>query len=105
MVKSQKTGNLISVICAPLKSEGSSKILGAFGLVMKVERLVQLVSGRKIGTTGYCFMADEAGLIVAHPTVDNILKLNIKEVDGMKDFAALMLSGKRGVEQYSFKGV
>jgi len=71
VVKSRSTGNLISVICAPIKS-GSSEYLGALGLVMKVERLVQLVGGRKIDSTGYCFMADSAGLIVAHPNLNNV---------------------------------
>ena len=104
VVRSQSTGNLISVICAPITSN-SSEILGALGLVMKVERLVQLVSSRKIGSTGYCFMADGAGVIVAHPNLDHILKLNITKLEGMKEFSSLMLSGKHGVHQYIFQGI
>jgi len=104
VVKSQSTGNLISVICAPIRS-GSSEYLGALGLVMKVERLVQLVGGRKIGSTGYCFMTDSAGVVVAHPSIENVLKLNIKELEGMEEYSKLMLSGKKGVHRYAFRGV
>ncbi|SHO52592.1 methyl-accepting chemotaxis protein [Desulfopila aestuarii] len=101
---SKSTGKLIIVVCSPLKSE-SSGIIGAFGLVIKVDYLVDLISGRKIGESGYVFMTDNAGLLVAHPNPDNILKLNLAELDGMKEFMTLMLSGQSGVAEYTFKGV
>lgn len=104
VTRSKSTGKLIIVVCSPMKSS-SSKILGAFGLVIKVDYLVDLISGRKIGETGYGFMTDKTGLLVAHPNPDNILKLNLAELDGMKDFMKLMLGGKDGVAEYTFKGV
>lgn len=102
--RSKSTGELIIVVCSPMKSS-SSKIIGAFGLVIKVDYLVDLISGRKIGETGYGFMTDKTGLLVAHPNPDNILKLNLAELDGMKVFMKLMLGGKGGVAEYTFKGV
>lgn len=104
VTRSKSTGKLIIVVCSPMKSS-SSKIIGAFGLVIKVDYLVDLISGRKIGETGYGFMTDKTGLLVAHPNPDNILKLNLAELDGMKDFMKLMLGGKDGVAEYTFKGV
>lgn len=101
---SQSTGKLIIVVCSPLKSE-SAVIIGSFGLVIKVDYLVGLISGRKIGETGYGFMTDKTGLLVAHPVPDNILKLNLAELDGMKEFMKLMVSGQSGVAEYTFKGV
>lgn len=101
---SKSTGKLISVICSPIKS-GSGTFLGSFGLVLKVDFLVDLISGRKIGETGYGFMTDGTGLLVAHPNPDNILKLNLSGLDGMQEFMKLMVSGQSGVAEYTFKGV
>lgn len=103
VTRSESTQKLILVVCTPLKS--ASGILGSFGLVIKVDFLVELISGRKIGETGYGFMTDKNGLLVAHPKAMNILALNLFELDGMKDFMNLMLSGQVGVAEYTFKGV
>ncbi|MBE0586174.1 MAG: methyl-accepting chemotaxis protein [Desulfofustis sp.] len=104
VVRSQATNKLISVVCAPIKSE-SSQLLGAFGLVMKVDFLVDLVAGRKIGTTGYGFMTDQSGLILAHPKAGHILSLNPTTIKEMNAFMQSMLAGKRGVETYVFQGI
>ena len=102
--RSKVNGELIIVVCSPVKSK-SSTFIGSFGLVIKVDFLVKLISGRKIGETGYGFMTDKMGLLVAHPVADNILKLNLAELDGMKEFMKLMLGGQSGVAEYTFKGV
>ncbi len=102
--RSKTTKKLISVICAPIKSD-SSKIIGAFGLVLKIDHLVELISGNTIGETGYGFMTDKDGLLIAHPTPKNILNLNLTELDGMKEFMRQMLSGDSGVAEYTFKGI
>ena len=104
VVRSQATDKLISVVCAPIKSE-SSELLGAFGLVLKVDFLNELITGRKIGTTGYGFMTDRTGLLNSHPVAKNILTLNLATLDGMKEFMALMLSGESGAYTYVFQGV
>ncbi len=104
VTRSKSTGKLIIVICSPVRSS-SSTIVGAFGLVIKVDYLVKLISGRKIGETGYGFMTDKSGLLVAHPNPDNILKLNLTGLDGMQEFMKLMLGGQSGVAEYTFKGV
>ncbi len=103
VVRSQSTNKLISVVCAPIKS-ASSEFLGTFGLVIKVDFLVDLVAGRKIGQTGYGFMTDETGLVLAHPNKDFILELNPAEIEGMESFMQSMLAGKQDVETYVFQG-
>lgn len=104
VVRSQSTGKLISVVLAPIYNE-SSAYIGSFGLVMKIDFLVELISGRKIGATGYGFMTRKDGMLIAHPTADNILKLNLTTLDGMQEFMKNMLSGNNGVEEYTFQGV
>lgn len=58
IVRSKTTDKLISVICVPIKTD-SAGFVGALGLVLKVEFLTEMVSARKIGTTGYGFMTDK----------------------------------------------
>ncbi len=102
--RSEATGKLISVICAPVKSE-SKEFIGTLGVVLKVEFLTGLIAGRKLGKTGYGFMADKNGLILAHPVAEHILKLDITKLAGMEVFVKKMLAGEKGVDEYTFKGV
>ncbi len=104
LARSEATSKLISVICAPVKSE-SQEFVGTLGVVLKVEFLTELISGRKIGKTGYGFMTDKNGLILAHPVPEHILKLDVTKLDGMEAFVKKMLAGEKGVDEYTFKGV
>jgi len=101
--RSEATGKLISVICAPVKSE-SKEFIGTLGVELKVEFLTGLIAGRKLGKTGYGFMADKNGMILAHPVAEHILKLDITKLAGMEVFVKKMLAGEKGVDEYTFKG-
>ena len=103
LVISNSTGKPIAVVCAPIETDG--KFTGAFGLVIKAEYFSSVISERKIGETGYGYMINKKGIILAHPKSENILKL---DVTGIKDMAAInkrMMAGETGVEEYVFKGV
>jgi methyl-accepting chemotaxis protein len=103
VVISKSTGKPIVVACVPIKSDGS-RFVGVLGLVIKAEFFTDLVSNRKIGRTGYGYMIDKNGLILAHPKPEYVLKLN---VSGIKEMAALnkrMTAGETGVAAYVYKG-
>jgi methyl-accepting chemotaxis protein len=102
--RSKLTDKLICVICVPVKS-AKQEFVGTFGLVLKVEFLTEIISTRKIGKTGYGFMTDKKGIILAHPVPEHILKLDITKLDGMEGIVKRMLAGEKGVEEYTFKGV
>ena len=104
VVRSKATGKLICVICVPIKS-AKQEFVGALGLVLKVDFLTDLISSRKIGKTGYGFMTDKEGIILAHPVPEHILKLDITKLPGMEEITRKMLAGQRGVEEYTFKGI
>jgi methyl-accepting chemotaxis protein len=103
MERSKSTNNLVCVAAAPITSPGG-KFLGIFGLVIKADSIISLVSDRKIGATGYGFMVDKQGNVVAHPVKKHILSLNITRIKGQEDFVSKILSGETGVYAYSFKG-
>lgn len=104
IVRSKTTDKLISVICVPIKT-ASQEFVGVLGLVMKVEFLTELVSGRKIGTTGYGFMTDKKGIILAHPVPKHILSLDVTKLAGMEEIVRRMLAGEKGVEEYTFNEI
>lgn len=65
--------------------------------------LLNLVSGAKVGDTGYGWMINNKGVIIAHPKENLILNLDIGTVKEMDEILKSMLSGKSGIEHYTFK--
>lgn len=104
IVRSKSTGEMIYIACAPIKSS-SGEFLGIFGMSIKAKWLIDEIISRKAGNTGYAFMIDDHGIIIAHPQEDLILKLDLKTLTGMEDIGRAMISGKSGVANYTFKGV
>lgn len=104
-IKRSKTSNrLIMSMCAPIYASNGD-FLGVFGAQFKVRALTDLIATKKIGTTGYCFMVDSSGMIIAHPDEKNVLHLDLKSVQGMEALTKGMLAGQTGSESYTFKGV
>ncbi|MBF0467525.1 MAG: methyl-accepting chemotaxis protein [Desulfamplus sp.] len=103
-VRSKATNEIVSVICAPVKSSENT-IEGTFCIVVRIEYFTKLISDRKIGTTGYGYMLNKDGLVIAHPVEKHILALNLGELKGMEDFVDKMVSGDSGVSDYVFQGI
>ena len=104
IVISKSTGNPICVVCVPITSF-DGKFLGALGLVIKAQYFTDVVSGRKIGETGYGYMIDKKGMILAHPKSELRFKLNVTSIKEMASINQKMMDGQTGVEAYVFKGV
>lgn len=103
VVNSKSTGKNIVVACAPILTD-DNELLGALGVVIRVEYFAELISGRKIGKTGYGYMLNSKGIVIAHPNKDFLLKLDVTKIDAMKSINTRMLAGETGVERYTFKG-
>jgi len=103
LIRSQATSKLIVPISALVKSS-DNKFLGSVGVVLKAEYLTDLVSSQKIGTTGYAYMINKSGMIIAHPKTDLILSLDVTTVKEMASINEIMLSEKPGIAEYVFKG-
>ena len=103
MTTSKATGKNIIMACVPIKSN-SGGFLGVLGTVIDADEFSGLISERKIGQTGYGYMIDKKGLVLAHPKSENIMKLDLSSIDEMAAINKSMLAGETGVEQYVFKG-
>jgi methyl-accepting chemotaxis protein len=98
------TGQPFVPIAVPIISP-DGKIVGVIANILDIGYLSELIAGAKIGKTGYAFMANKAGIAIAHPDKENILKLNFTTLAGMEDISKKMMSGQAGVDSYVFKGV
>ncbi len=103
-LRSKRTGEPTLFAAAPLQSS-SGQTVGMVGLALKIDFLIETISKKKIGTTGYAFMANDKGLVVAHPKADHVLELDLSSLNGMEAITQNMMDGKAGVEGYTFKGV
>lgn len=104
MVRSKATGQLIVPIEAPIRSN-TNQFMGVVGLVLKAEYFTNLVADRKVGETGYAYMINKEGIIIAHPKAEHLLKLDVTAIKEMSGINEIMLGGKSGVENYVFNGV
>ncbi len=103
-IKSKKTGKPVAVVAAPI-FDRSGAFTGILGAALKIDFLIERVAALKIGKTGYAFMVDRTGAVIAHPNKDFILELNMKNFQGMENITAQVLAQKSGTERYVFKGV
>lgn len=102
-IRSKSTKKPTIVAAAPLKSSGGQTI-GLVGLVLKLDFLIDTVASKKIGTTGYAYMANSSGIIVAHPKSELVLELDLKTLQGMETITRSMMAGEANVESYVYKG-
>ena len=103
MIMSKATGKPATAAFAPIKS-ARGEFLGVLGTVIKAEYFTSLISNRKIGETGYGYMTDSKGLVIAHPKTELVLKLNGSSIKEMQTLNRRMQAGETGVEEYVFKG-
>lgn len=101
---SKATGKPVAGACTPIKS-ANGEFLGVLGNVIKAEYFTSLIDSRKIGETGYGYMIDKKGLILAHPKSEHIMKLDVTGIGEMAEINRHMMAGDTGVEEYTFKGV
>ncbi|MEQ8160088.1 MAG: methyl-accepting chemotaxis protein, partial [Smithellaceae bacterium] len=88
---------------APIYSK-SKELVGTIGTAPKINFLTDKIDAVKIGQTGYAFVINKEGIIVAHPKKEHILSLNLHEQAGMKEVTGKMMAGQTGSELYTFQG-
>lgn len=93
MVVSKATGNRIIVIAYPITTNGQFR--GIIAMTADAKTLSSLVASVKLGKTGYGFLVDSQGYIIAHPDENTILKMNVTEM-GSESARAI---GKRMVQR------
>lgn len=104
MVVSKSTGNKIVVIAYPVMREG--KFQGIVAMTADTSTLKTLVSSIKLGQTGYGYLVDSQGFIMAHPEEDLILKQKVTETSSpeLNALGKQMLQGEKGFAEVTVEG-
>ncbi len=97
----KSTGRAIVIVAAPVRS--GEETVGILGLSVNLDFLTDLVTRKRIGKTGYCFMVNADGLAIAHPDPDTIMKFNITTLDGLEGMDARMSEGRAGSFEYTYQ--
>ncbi|HAA90542.1 MAG: Methyl-accepting chemotaxis sensory transducer with Cache sensor [Thermoanaerobacterales bacterium 50_218] len=104
VILNRETGAKSIAIAVP--AEGSA---GTFvvGMVLNTGVLNNLVASASYGKSGYAFMVDSTGMVMAHPNEEKIATENIAK-DGSEELVQLgkkMIQGQAGVGVYTEDGV
>jgi methyl-accepting chemotaxis protein len=101
--KSKATTDPVTQVAAPILSD-QNEIVGVIVIVLKVDYLIDTVVRVKVGNTGYAFMVDQNGVLIAHPDKNFILTYNMNTTKGLDVIAKTVLSGEPGAIDYVFNG-
>lgn len=99
-VKSKASGQPVIIFAAPVKNKETIP-----GILLALVRLDafsrQFISPIKIGESGYAYLTNDKGIVLAYPDKSQIYKLDLSKFE----FGRQMLAQKKGRLEYSLKGM
>lgn len=105
-VVSRATGQTVIVVASPIKNGNS--IIGLLGGTVSIDDISQRLASIKTGQTGYAYMVQGNGLVIAHPNKDVLMKLNLlsdSSIDSkLKEAMKKVTLGDSGISRYIFEG-
>lgn len=90
-------------VAQAIRSE-EKEFYGVLAIDILLDTITQKVTERKIGETGYAFMTDAKGLIIAHPNAE-LLNVDLHTISGLESLAEKMKANDNGYEEYTFEGI
>ncbi|MTI65954.1 MAG: methyl-accepting chemotaxis protein [Firmicutes bacterium] len=104
-VISKATNEPIIVVAAPIK-DNYGNIKGLIGGTVNLSKITNIVNSEKLGKTGYAYMINEKGLIMAHKNKDLLLEGNFlnNENQSLVNMTKKMIKGESGVTSYNYQG-
>ncbi len=105
-VVSRATGNTVVVVVAPVKGD-NGEIKGVIGGAIVLSHISDEIAALRFGKTGYAYMVNKVGLVLAHPIAEKVFKENLLEgkSDHLAEITARMVAGESGVDYYTYEGV
>lgn len=106
VLTSKLSGKLIVAYGMPIKGE-NDQISCVLASVVKFDAFASPTAKVKPGQTGYAYMINSEGLILAHPDQSKVLQDNLLNTDNqeMKAIIQRMTKGESGKGYYTFEGV
>ena len=98
--KSASSGKNVFVVAVPIL-DSNNEIRGTILTSVLLSQISKITNAIKIGDTGYIYILESDGTVIAHSSEKEILQKNILKVDIGKE----ILAKKQGVGQYTYAGV
>jgi methyl-accepting chemotaxis protein len=100
VIASKLTGRPVFTVAAPLVV--ADEVRGVlFTVVDLTEFTNKYIAPITVGDTGYAFLTNAEGTVLAYPDPDQVMKLDL----GQFDFGQRMLNQKNGLIDYTYEGV
>lgn len=100
VIISKGSGNPVFVISSPVTVYG--KIKGVLLNVIEMNQFAAaFIDSERVGETGYVYMMNDQGKVIAYPDKSKILNLDLSTYD----FGRQMLEQKNGLLKYTFKEI
>ncbi len=100
VVLSKGSGRPAFVISAPIKEDG--RVVGVLLGVTDLDYCAKkFISPARVGQTGYVYLINAKGLMLAHPDKATLMQLDLSQYD----FGREILAQKNGIIHYRFKEV
>ncbi len=104
VVISKKSNEPVCSISHPIRDE-RGQVIGVISGLIKVTFLSNKINEIKLGKTGYAYMIDKQGVVIAYPDPKQVLQLNLAKEQGMEKVMGRAIAGESGFQEYSYKGV
>jgi len=103
-VVSKITGENIFVVAHAIKNR-AGRTTGVFAATILMDTFNEVVTSIQIGDAGYPWIADNTGMVIAHPSEDIRLTLNASDSEGagfrgLNAVANQMMEGLSGIGEY-----
>jgi methyl-accepting chemotaxis protein len=100
VLASRTSGNPVVVVATPIKD--GETVRGVLEISLDLNTFsAQYISSRKVLETGYAFMFDDQGIVIAHPDKSKIFKTKLSDYD----WGRKMMEMQTGELRYVFDGV
>ncbi|WP_231115145.1 methyl-accepting chemotaxis protein [Neomoorella thermoacetica] len=105
LIVKKDNGHKVIAMAVPVK--GPNGIIGVFGAFFNSQTLLQQVKNNKYGQTGYAFMIDGTGVVMAHQDEQKVLNENLTQTEStsLNAVAKKMLQGQAGEDEFDRNGV
>ncbi len=91
-IVSRTTGKAVVVIARPILDQ-DKKLLGVLNAGLALDGLTRALSETRIGSTGYAFILDKDGMVLAHPDPGQLMKTDLAKTPLGQGAAAVQTSG------------
>jgi len=104
-IVSKGTGKAAVILAVAVKGD-DKKTRALLGFEMQLSSLSAIIGNIKVGKTGYGWVVDGTGLVIAHPKEDAVMKLQTTDADktgyrGLDALARRMIGSESGYGNYA----